>query len=294
MSALERFGLGSDFRHRRVEAGEVGLHVVEGGSGPTLLLVSGWPQTWCAWRKVMPELARGFRVIAIDPPGLGDSDPPRNGYDTGGVALHLDSILDAVGVSDCRLVGHDVGAWIGYAYAAQRPERVRRLALIDAAIPGLTPAQSYSFSPETVHKTWHFAFNFLPELSETLVIGREREFLSWLFRSKSVDWTVAFDDTVIDEYVRAYAAPGRWTAGLGYYRDLFDSVAQNRDAVNKPLPMPVLAVGGEKGVGAMMVQALGGAATDVEGVVIPDCGHYVPEEKPESLLDVLLPFVLRP
>lgn len=279
-------------RHHRIAASGIMLHSVEAGSGPLLVLASGWPQTWYSWRKVMPRLAERFRVVAIDLPGLGESDPATGGHDTGSIALHLDPVLDAFAASDCRLVTHDVGAWVGYAYAARRPERVRSLALIDGAIPGLMPQESYRFTPETATKTWHFAFNYVPELPELLIAGRERAFLAWLFRTKSVDWTAAFDEAAVETYARAYAAPGRWAAGLAYYRSIFDSIEQNRATATDPLAMPVLAIGAEAGLGEAMHRSLAGAATDVRGVVIDRCGHYVPEERPEALLDVLLPFCL--
>jgi pimeloyl-ACP methyl ester carboxylesterase len=168
----------ADFRHRRVAACGISMHVVEAGAGPLMVLASGWPQTWYSWRKIMPELARHFRVVAVDLPGIGDSDFPRGGYDTGSISLHLDAVLDAYDARDCILVTHDIGAWVGYAYAARRAERVKRLALIDAAIPGLSPPEAFRFAPETASRLWHFYFNYLPELPELLVVGREREFLT--------------------------------------------------------------------------------------------------------------------
>ncbi|WP_076860729.1 alpha/beta fold hydrolase [Bradyrhizobium mercantei] len=276
---------------RVIDAQGAKLHFVEKGNGPLLVLVSGWPQTWLAWRKVIPRLADTFRVLAIDPPGLGDSGPSVSGYDTRAIALHLDALFAYTGDTQCRLVGHDVGSWISYAYAAQRPERVTHLALIDAAVPGLAPDDIYRLTPQTLEKTWHFAFNFLPELSELLVTGREREFLAWLFRTKSVDWNIAFDDRTIDEYASAYARPGRWTAGLAYYRSIFESIAQNKVSSRIPLPMPVLAIGGDFGVGENMHRSIVGAALDVRGTVIANCGHYVPEEKPSELIDAMLPFL---
>ncbi|MDG3006770.1 alpha/beta fold hydrolase [Paludisphaera mucosa] len=280
------------FKHQQIAASGVMLHAVETGAGPLMVLVSGWPQTWYSWRKVMPRLAERFHVVAVDLPGLGESDPAKGGHDTGSIALHLDPILDAFDASDCRLVTHDVGAWVGYAYAARRPERVRNLTLIDGAIPGLASQDSYRFTPETAAKTWHFAFNYVLELPEMLIAGRERAFLAWLFRTKSVDWAAAFDEEAIEIYARAYAAPGRWSAGLAYYRSIFDSIAQNRATAAVPLAMPVLAIGAEACMGAAMGRSLGEAATDVQGVVIDRCGHYVAEERPDALLDVLLPFCL--
>jgi pimeloyl-ACP methyl ester carboxylesterase len=279
-------------KHHRIDACGISLHAVEAGSGPLMVLVSGWPQTWYSWRKIMPQLARHFRVIAIDLPGLGDSDFPKHGYDTGSISLHLDAVLDAFDARDCILVTHDVGAWVGYAYAARRPERVRRLVLIDAAIPGLSSPEVYRLAPETAPRVWHFYFNYVPELAELLVVGREREFLSWLFRTKSTDWTAAFDAASLDVYVKAYAGPGRWSGGMGYYRSIFDSVAQNQATASTPLKMPVLAIGGSTGLGASMATAAAQAAANVQSAVIERCGHYVAEERPDELLAVVLPFSL--
>ena len=277
------------FIRRRIMAHGAELQVVEGGSGPLVLLVPGWPQSLYAWRKVMPALAANYRVVAFDPPGIGDSSPPVGGFDTANIASHIDPLLDDLGAKDCLLVTHDIGAWIGYAYAVRKPERVRRLVAIDAAIPGMAPADVYTMTPERLHKTWHFAFNFLPELPELLITGREQEFLTWLFKAKSVDFAKAFDDAALDEYVRLYARPGAWSAGLGYYRAIFESIAQNRAATQ--LSMPVQAIGGEAGLGAAMRGTFERAAPQLTGAVIADCGHYVPEEAPAALLAILEPFL---
>ena len=277
-------------RHHDLDACDVALHVAEAGSGPLMVLLSGWPQTWWSWHKVMPGLAEHFRVLAVDLPGLGGSEAPASGYDTGSIALHLDAVLDAFHASSCILVCHDVGAWVGYAYAAQRPARVGRLVLIDAAIPGLSQPEAYRFSPETARKAWHFYFNYIPDLPELLVVGRERAFLEWLFRTKSFDWKTAFDPAALDAYVESYSAPGRWSSGLGYYRAIFESAEQNQATASEPLTMPVLAVGGDASMGAAMAVSIRQAADDVEGAVIERCGHYVPEERPDELLALLLRF----
>src|SRR5437764_698389 len=115
------------FEHARIDAGEVQLHTVIGGAGDALVLLPGWPQTWWAWRKVMPILAKKHKVIAVDPRGLGDSDRPSTGYDTRTVAMDVHRILERLEERTFFLVGHDVGAWIAFACAALHPERVRRL-----------------------------------------------------------------------------------------------------------------------------------------------------------------------
>ncbi len=279
------------FKRRRVTAHGAALQVVEGGDGPLVLLVPGWPQSLYAWRKVMPALAAHYHVVAFDPPGIGDSAPPVGGYDTANIASHIDPLLDDLGARDCLLVTHDIGAWIGYAYAVRKPERVRRLVAIDAAIPGMAPPDVYTMTPERLHKTWHFAFNFLPDLPELLITGREREFLTWLFKAKSADFAKAFDDVAMDEYVRLYAKPGAWSNGLGYYRAIFDSMAQNKATAATPLNMPVLAIGGSGGLGDAMRGTFQSFSPQLSGAVIPNCGHYVLEESPQALLEILLPFL---
>jgi microsomal epoxide hydrolase len=292
MSDYDKAALDKTFTRRAVMAHGVPLNVLEGGAGPLLVLVPGWPQSWYAWRKLMPTLAADYRVVVFDPPGLGGQPAPATGgCDTANIASHIDPLLNALGASDCLLVTHDIGCWIGYAYAVRQPRRVRKLVLVDAAIPGLAPPEVYKMTPDRLARTWHFAFNYLPELPEMLITGREREFLSWLFRSKSVDWTKAFDQAAIDEYTRIYAAPGSWSNGLRYYRDIFASIAQNQQTAKTKLPMPVLAIGGEIGIGAAMRQSLDGLAENLQGAVIPKCGHYVPEEAPGELLALTSPFL---
>ena len=255
-----------------------------------VLLVPGWPQSWYAWRDVMPALAESYRTIAIDPPGLGDSGPPQGGYDTANIALHIDAFLDALKLDSVHFVGHDIGAWIGYACAARHPHKVRRLALIDAAIPGIAPADAYALTPERVSKTWHFYFNALPELPEALIAGRERLFLSWLFRARSTNKT-AIDENAITEYTRVYSAPGAMHSGFEYYRAIFDSIAQNRETAATKLQMPVLAIGGAQWLGPLMQKMIEPVAENLRIEVIPGSGHFVPEEAPGEVLRVLREFL---
>jgi pimeloyl-ACP methyl ester carboxylesterase len=266
------------------------LHYVIGGSGAPVLLVPGWPQTWYAWRRVMPLLAKRFTVVAVDPPGLGDSDKPMDGYDTNSVAARLKDLTVALGWDRFHFVGHDIGCWIGYPFAAMFPEAVRKLVLIDAAAPGIVPSEAYAFEPKRINRNWHFFFNALPDLPEALIVGRERAFLSWLFQAKTTN-PAAIDGAALDEYVRCYSVPGAWRAGMAYYRALFESADQNRAHALKRLKVPVLAIGGEGGLGEMMEKMTRTVADDVRGLVIPNCGHYVPEEAPELLADILVEFL---
>ena len=169
------------FRHGTASVAGVRLHFVEGGEGAPILLLPGWPQSWYVWRYVMPLLASaGRRVIALDPRGMGDSDRPASGYDMRTVAAEIHGFVEALGLTASAaldVVGHDVGTWIGYAYAADWPSDVRRLALFDARLPGVSPPPAAGIPSEDLNlKTWHFAFNRLDDLPEILLAGASASF----------------------------------------------------------------------------------------------------------------------
>lgn len=277
---------------RMVDAGTTRLYCVDAGQGAPVVLVGGWPQSiWC-WRHVLPELARSHRVIALDPPGLGDSDKPAPAYDMESVAANVHAALDTLGVGVHDFIGFDIGMWIGYPFAAQRPERVRTLTLVDARIPGLVPWAP--MNPASAVMSWHFAFNALPELPELLIEGREREFLAWLFRSRTPTPGV-FDDAALDEYARVYRGRDAIASALGYYRAIETTSRQMAARRDGPkLTMPILAVAAGLGVGATMTAALEPIGTDVRGLVIDGCGHYVPEERPDALLAAWRAFAALP
>lgn len=283
------------FRHGSARVRDLHLHYVEGGEGRPLLLIPGWPQSWYAWRRVMPLLvAAGRRVIAVDPRGTGDSDRPPQGYDLDAVAADIHGLaesLDLLTDGPIDVAGHDVGTWIAYAYASDWPSDVRRAAFLDALIPGLSAPRPDLSVREGNLRSWHFPFNQLDDLPEVLLSGRERAFLTWLFRAKSVRaW--AFTSGDIDEYARQMAAPGAIRAATAYYKAAFsaEGIAANRARATRPLDIPVLALGAERGVGKTMAETLAPLARTVTGRVVPGCGHYMPEECPEEIAADLLAF----
>lgn len=284
------------FRHGHARVGELSLHFVECGAGKPLLLVPGWPQSWYAWRKVMPGLAaRGRRVVAVDPRGLGDSDQPAGGYDLATVANDFHRLAESLHLTTngpLDVAGHDIGAWVAYAWAADHPQDIGRLALYDAALPGITPPAPAGIAGETANaRTWHFSFNRLQELPEKLVAGRERLYLDWLFRTKLRD-PAAITAADLDEYVRVFSAPGAARAGFDYYRALFNEggLARNRQRGERPLAMPVMAWGASDGVGGQLLSTMQQVADSVTGGVIESCGHYIPEEAPEVVTRQLIEF----
>ncbi|MFJ7903999.1 alpha/beta fold hydrolase [Streptomyces sp. NPDC096198] len=273
-----------------VQVGETALHTVQGGTGRPLLLVGGWPQNWYVWRFVMPRLAENFRVIAVDPRGVGRSDKPHGGYDTGTVAAELAALMRVLGHERFGMAGHDVGMWLGYALAADHGDRVERVALIDASIPGLAADIPVFGSEAQNDLLWHFAFNRKRSVNEQLVRGREHIYYGDQFRHKAAR---PLPDSAVDFYIETIARdPEALRASFDYYRATDDNIAQNLRRRQRPLALPVLGVAGVRGQGERLDAMLRPVAERYTGAVLPDCGHYVPEEAPKALLDRLLPFLL--
>ena len=275
--------------HRYAELGEVLMHYVEAGSGVPLLLLHGWPQTWYEWRHVIPELSRRFRVIAPDLRGLGDTSRPADGYDKRTIATDLWRLMhDHLGHESFHLVGHDWGGPTAYALAAAHPEAVRRLAILDVVIPG-DGAEGFSQGG----RRWHHGFHMTPDLPEALTYGRERSYLGWFYRSFAYR-PDAIGEPDLQEYLRTYAQPGAMRAGFAYYRALPRDIADNQETIGRgKLTMPVLAMGGAKawGRGGEVAESLRRVAVDVTGDVVADCGHFIPEERPDYLAERLLSFL---
>lgn len=283
------------FHHAAVRIGGTNLHYVDGGAGSPILLIPGWPQSWYAWRYVMPRLVgAGHRVIALDPRGMGESDAPAGTYDLATVAAEIRAFAKIVGLLDAGpidVAGHDVGAWIAYAFAADHRADIRRLAVLDALVPGLSTPRTDLPHDEAILRSWHFAFNQLDELPELLISGREEAFLTWLFRAKSIHaWTIAPEDIAV--YARQLASPGAIRAAGSYYRQAFspEGIAANRRRAEHRLDIPVLALGAERGVGDGIVTALQALAGSVQGCVIENAGHYLPEEAANHVAGELIGF----
>ncbi len=280
------------FEHRFRTVDGVRLHYVAGGKpgGDAVVLLAGFPQRWYAWRKVMPRLAASYQVIAPDLPGQGDSDRPEGGYDTKALAVMVHGLLQQLGIGKYFLAAHDVGAWVAYPYAALFGGEVRRLVLMDAGIPGITLPDALPTAPARAWRTWHFAFHAIPDLPEMLIAGREREYLDWFLRRKTAN-PETFSDADLEEYLRVFKKDGGLRAGLAYYRAASLSAQQNRElAAARKLAMPVLALGSDQGSISDMASPLRAFADNVQGGVIPFCGHFLPEEQPEAVVKELIAF----
>lgn len=284
-------GFAEQFESRRYDLGRIGLHAVTGGSGPAVLLVGGWPQFWWQWRKIMPRLAEQYSVVAVDPRGVGRSDLPETGYDSASAALDLAELMTALGHERFHVVGHDIGMVIAYALAADHPARVERLVLAEALLPGISDEPSaVPESGQRVPALWHFMFNRLAALNERLVAGREDVYLGDQFATKGAT-PATMSPQVVDVYVEALRRPGALHASFRYYRAFDETIAQNRERARTPLRLPVLAVGGATSRHAVVAADVRRVATEVTELVVPGCGHYVPEEQPELFGDALLDFL---
>jgi pimeloyl-ACP methyl ester carboxylesterase len=279
------------FSSRYVDAEDVRMHAVIGGDGPPLLLVHGWPQTWYAWRMLMPTLARDFEVIAVDQRGIGLSDKPQRGYDTGTLARDLVALMDALGHQRFAMYGTDTGMPIAYALAADHPDRLDRLVVSEAPIPGVSPSPPMLLPPLLNARLWHLTFNQLPgNVNEALVRGREDVFFGAEFDASA--GTNKLPDDVVRYYVDTLAAdPEALRGSFEIYRAFPEIIAQNEQRKNRRLPMPVLAIGGAESSGEGTANTMKLVADDVQAVVLPDAGHWVAEQAPEALLDALTRFL---
>ena len=260
------------------------IHYVMGGSGEPLLLVHGWPETWYEWRKVMPILAKKYTVIAVDYRGAGDSSKPQTGYSKKVMADDLRELIKSLGIRSLNVVGHDWGGPVAYAFAAQGSPQVRKLVIVEGFPEG---KWTHSDTPY-----WFFGFQRIPGYAEHVVKGKESAYLAWFYRNPTfIRVKGAIDDTAINEYLRNYGMFAGMKAGFELYRTFDEDVADNTAFAKTPLSMPVLAIGGAGSAGTLVAENMRHVATQVTGCLIPDTGHFIPEERPAELAAMIDEFV---
>lgn len=273
--------------HDYAKLPEVTLHYVTAGEGEPVLLLHGWPQTWYEWRYVISHLAKHYYVIAPDLRGLGDSTKPLLGYDKKTIANDIWLFLNEhLSIRKVFLVGHDWGGPIAFALSVAHPNEVRRLTIVDTIIPG-------DGTDNFTGSRWYHAFHWIPDLPESLTQKREQIYLEYFYRNWGARPNVLSDEA-ISEYLRTYRQPGAMRAGFNYYRAIPQDIADNQAALARgKLKMPVLFITGNKGRARGAKQALEAArrvAEDARCYEIADCGHWIPEEKPEELSQKLIDF----
>lgn len=274
------------FTVREVPVQGVNIHVRTGGSGPAVVLVHGYGETGDMWAPLAANLARDHTVIVPDLRGLGLSSKPEGGFDKKTQAGDIDALLTSLNVKQADVVAHDIGNMVAFQFSAQRPERVRRLVLIDAPVPGVGPWEEVLKNP----LLWHFRFGG-PDM-ERLVAGRERIYLDRFWNEFSANPS-RFTERARRHYAALYARPGAMRSGFAQFAAFDQDAIDNREFLSRGgrLKMPVLAVGGEKSFGPMMATVMRSAADNVTEGIVPDAGHWIMEENPQATTQLVRSFL---
>jgi pimeloyl-ACP methyl ester carboxylesterase len=261
------------------------LHYLTAGKGPVVILLHGYTQTSRMWRPIIPLLAEKFTAIAPDLPGIGDSDIPTKGLDMKSAATTIHALVKSLGIQKARVVGHDIGLMVAYAYAAQYPAEVEKLVVMDAFLPGVAGWEDVYNNPGI----WHFRFN--GPTPEALVRGRERTYFEHFWNNFAADKTHSIPETDRVAYATAYARPGRMRAGWAYFVSFQQAAKDFAELSKTKLSMPVLAIGGEKANGTVLGLQMKLVATDAKMVVLKNIGHWVLEENPKETTEALQKFL---
>lgn len=282
--------LPAGFEIRQEHVNGIALSAAVGGTGPTLVLLHGWPQTNRAWRDVMPQLAETHTVVAPDLRGAGASEIATGGYAKTNQAEDMRQLLQRLGLeSPTVVVGHDIGAMVALAWAAKFPDDVAALVLLDVTLPGLGLEDLMDVARGGM---WHFGFFGAPwPIPEMLFDGHELEFFTASFHGISNPGTFTDDDLAY--YAEAYSGRERLRGGFEQYRTLLDDGRETRELLaGGRLPMPVLAVGGGDRMGASVGEELRDHAVDLTTDIAPT-GHFIAEEAPDWFVKTLRAFLDR-
>src|SRR5271154_5845387 len=261
------------------------IHYMTAGQGPALILLHGYAETSLMWKPIIPSLARRFTVIAPDLPGIGESDIPADGLDMKSAAIRIHDLAKSLGIQKARVVGHDIGLMVAYAYAAQFPSETEKLVLMDAFLPGVQGWEQVYDDPNV----WHFRFH--GPTPEALVNGREQIYFAYFWNDLAADRTRSLSNADRDAYVAAYSRPGRMRAGWAYFASWPQTAKDFAQLAQTKLAIPVLAIGGDKSLGEVLGQQMKLVATNVTVVVLKDTGHWVLEERPRETTDALQKFL---
>jgi len=271
---------------RTADIDGVKLHYLTAGRGPAVILLHGYTQTSRMWRPIIPLLAQKFSVIAPDLPGIGDSGiPADNKIDMITAAKQIHDLVRSLKIDKARVVGHDIGLMVAYAYAAKFPNETEKLAVLDAFLPGVPGWEPIYNNPNI----WHFRFN--GEYPEKLVQGRERTYFEYFWNVLAADKAHSIPEADRNAYTEAYSQPGRMHAGWTYFASWPQLAKDFAQLSQTKLTMPVLSIGGEKSLGNELAAQMNLVANDVNVVVLKDTGHWISEERPKDTTDALMNFL---
>ena len=272
---------------RTAKIDNVELHYLTAGRGPAVILLHGFAETSRMWRPIIPLLAEKFTVIAPDLPGIGDSSIPTDNAEINMItsARRIHALVRSLGIEKAKVVGHDIGLMVAYAYATQFPNETEKLAVMDAFLPGVPGWEAIYNAPNI----WHFRFN--GEYPEKLVQGRERTYFEYFWNVLAADKTRSIPEADRKAYTEAYSKPGRMRASWAYFASWPQLAKDFAKLSQTKLTMPVLSIGGEKSLGNELAAQMKLVATDVTVVVLKDTGHWILEERPKETTDALVKFL---
>ncbi|HXJ78820.1 MAG TPA: alpha/beta hydrolase [Candidatus Methylomirabilis sp.] len=273
------------FTERFAKVNGVRLRYLVGGHGSAVILLHGYAETGHMWRPIMPILAERHTVVVPDLRGAGGSAKPASGYDKKTMAVDVHELAAGLALDRVRIVGHDIGLMVAYAYAAQFPEATERLVLMDAFLPGIGDWKTVWL----LRDLWHF--HFYGDVPLALVKGRERTYLEHFWNDFAADPRRSVPETDRRLYAKAYAQPGAMRAGFEYFR-AFERDAEDFALLARArLSMPMLVLSGEKAGGPFLIEQAKLVGSDVTGRIIPGVGHWLMEEAPRSVIPALVEFL---
>ena len=273
------------FKHEYAMVNGVKIHYVTGGKGEPLLLVHGFGENWYMWNRLLPELSKHFTVIAPDLRGVGESDKPASGYDKKNMAVDMHELMTKLGYHKINIAGHDIGMIVTYAYAAQFPGDVKKIAFMDALLPGIEPVWS-----QVKAQAWWFGFFAQPHSGE-IISGNAGLFLTDFWPVVGYQ-TNAFTQTERDEFIRAYSVPGATTGAFHWFGEFSNDAVDDVKFMENKLSMPLLAMGSEHFAGSFLTAHSRLVANDVHEIIIKDSGHWVVQEQTAQVQKALLDFFL--
>ena len=276
---------GDAIESRFADVEGVRFHYLTAGKGPVVILLHGYTQTSRMWRPLIPRLAEKFTVIAPDLPGIGDSSIPRNSFDMKTAAVRVHALAKSLAVAKARVVGHDIGLMVAYAYSALYPAEVEKLVVMDAFLPGV-PGWELAYDNPNM---WHFRFN--GATPEALVKGRESIYFAYFWNDLAADKAHSLPAADREAYVAAYSRPGRMHAGWAYFAAWPDTARTFAELAQTQLSMPVLSIAGEKASAAILGPQMKRVATNVTVIELKGSGHWLMEERPKETMDALVDFL---
>jgi pimeloyl-ACP methyl ester carboxylesterase len=263
----------------------VRLHYLAAGQGDPVVLLHGYAQTSHMWRPLIAELAATHTVIAPDLRGFGESSIPDGPYTKSAMAQDVHALVQSLGLGRIKVVGHDIGLMVAYAYAAQYPAEVERIVLMDAFLPGVGNWESVWL----LRDLWHF--HFYGETPLALVQGRERVYLEHFWNDFAADRTRSVSEADRQLYAKQYARPGGMAASFEVFRAFEQDAHEFARFAETPLTMPMLVLSGEKAGGQTLIDQARLVDTDVEGVIVPGTGHWLIDEAPGQVIPRLVAFL---